>query len=383
VRCCGIRHVLEVTVRAPVLATFLGVLALQAGSHGQTPAPTASQPTFRAGTTVVEVSAIVTRDGRPVSDLRPDEITVLDNGVPQPLVAFEFVDLDPVQGPAQRRDFVIVIDTLHIDPTRTPQSIDTALALIDRLGTHDRLAVAATGIPEEPLDFTTDREAARHFIRQLRGQQPPPRATVAGELELRARLAMERLAAVALDLRADAERRSILFISEGHPTLGRNADAQRGANSGYLEYLDVIRQAALSNVAIYTIDPRGLRAPGGAGAVSRQMPSSAGNGDGMSLFAEGASTWSDDVTGSLAVLALNTGGIQTRWTNDLSANLSRMVQDSRQYYRLAYAQPDPPRGKKQPTSRTIKVRVSRGDTEVRARQRYAPVSASASSGGSR
>ena len=86
-----------------------------------------------------------------------------------------------------------------------------------------------------------------------------------------------------------------------------------------------------------------------------------------------SSSFSSDVLGSLAVLALNTGGIQTRWTNDLTANLSRMIEDSRQYYRLAYAQPDPPPGKSQPLTRSIKVKVSRGGVEVRARQRYAPV----------
>jgi VWFA-related protein len=369
-------------VRVPILATFVGVMVLQVGSHGQAPAPP-SQPTFRTGTTLVEVSAIVTKGGRPVTDLRADEIIVLDNGEPQPIVAFEYVDLGAVQGPAQRRDFVIVMDNLHIDPTRTPQAIDTALALIDRLGPHDRLAVAAIGLPEAPLDFTTDREAARAFVRTMRGQQML-RYTVPGELEMRARIAMERLAQVASGLRSDAERRSILFISEGHPTLGQNAESMRLSNNGYLEYLDVIRQAALANVAIYTVDPRGLRAPGGASVASRNTAQPGFAPSGMdSPFATGhLSSANDDVTGSLAVLALNTGGIQTRWTNDLTANLDRMMQDSRQYYRLAYAQPDPPKGKKQPSARSIKVKVSRRDVAVRARQRYAPVSGTTSAGSS-
>lgn len=375
---------LGVAVRVPVVATFVAVMALQGGSHGQTPASTPVQPTFRAGTTLVEVSAIVSRGGRPVTDLRADEVTVFDNGEPQPLVAFEYVDLGAVQGPAQRRDFVIVMDNLHIDPTRTPQAIDTALALIDRLGPHDRLGVAATGLPEQPLDLTTDREAARAVVRTMRGQQVMLMATVPGELALRARIAMERLAQVATGLLSDAERRSILFISEGHPTLGQNAESMRYGNNGYVEYLEVIRQAALANVAIYTVDPRGLRAPGNASVASRHtlQPVFAPSGLDAPLSAGPRSSANDDVMGSLAVLALNTGGIQTRWTNDLTANLSAMIQDSRQYYRLAYAQPDPPKGKKQPAARSIKVKVSRGDVDVRARQRYAPVSASASSGSS-
>lgn len=347
-------------MRLPVAVTLAAVVALSAVVWAQAPA----QPTFRAGTTLVEVSAIVTRDGQPVSDLRADEVRVLDNGVEQPLVAFEFIDLGQVTGAAQRRDFIIVIDNLHIDPTRTAQTIDTALALIDRLGPHDRVAVATTGLPDDPFDFTTEREAARAFVRRVRGQRMT-RAIVPGELELAARAAMDRLANVAAEMRSDAERRSVLFISEGHPTLGQTAETRRSENNnGYVEFREVIRQAALANVAIYTVDPRGLRAPGHAAIASRDM----------SLSVYSSASWTDDVQGSLAVLALNTGGIQTRWTNDLTANLDRMVQDSRQYYRLAYAQPDPAPGKKQPATRGIKVKVTRPGIDVRARQRYAPLS---------
>ena len=352
-------------MRAHVVATVTTLVALQmAAPAAQPPTP---QPTFRTGTTLVEVSAIVTRDGQPVTDLRADEVTVLDNGTEQPIVAFEHVDLAAARGAAQRRDFVIVIDNLHIDATRSTQTIDTALAVIAQLGPHDRLAVATTGLPDDPLDFTTDREAARAFVRHVRGQQANRRSVGRGELDLAARSAMARLAGVAAAMRSDAERRSILFISEGHPTLGTGVESRRNdTGNGYVEFLDVLRHAALANVAIYTVDPRGLRAPGGADVASREVP----------LSVDSVSSWADDVQGSLAVLALNTGGIQTRWTNDLSANVDRMIQDSRQYYRLAYAQPDPPPGKKQPSTRSIKVEVSREGVDVRARQRYAPVSGS-------
>ncbi len=353
--------------------TLLSLLVLVASSgvvslDGQAPA----QPAFRAGTTVVEVSAIVTMDGVPVTDLRADEVVVLDNGKPQELVAFEFVDLGRVEGPAQRRDFVVFFDAGHVSPERTQPSIEAVLELIARLGAHDRLALVTTGVPERALDFTTDREAARAFTRALRGQQfsSPP---VLGELEFRARLAMDQLAGIVAGLRADAERRAVLVISEGHPTLGQNAEWQRSASNGYTEFLDVIRQAALANVALYTVDPRGLRAPGGAWKPSRQsVLTGMSAGTQISPDLTGGSALSSDVTGSLAVLALNTGGIQTRWTNDLTANLTRMIEDSRQYYRLAYVQPEPALGKAQPQTRGIKVKVTRPGVDVRARQRYAP-----------
>jgi hypothetical protein len=44
--------------------------------------PSIQEPTSRAGTRLVEVSAIVSRDGQPVTDLQASEVEVLDNGVP-------------------------------------------------------------------------------------------------------------------------------------------------------------------------------------------------------------------------------------------------------------------------------------------------------------
>ena len=61
-------------------------------SAGRAPQPPA--PRFKSGVDVVEV-AVLARDagGKPVTDLAREEITVLEDGVPQPLVAFERISL--------------------------------------------------------------------------------------------------------------------------------------------------------------------------------------------------------------------------------------------------------------------------------------------------
>src|SRR5690606_38875967 len=60
------------TVPGFVLGFALLPLALGIVTFGR------DQPVFRSGTTLVEVSAIVTRDGVPVADLRRSEVRVLD-----------------------------------------------------------------------------------------------------------------------------------------------------------------------------------------------------------------------------------------------------------------------------------------------------------------
>ena len=76
--------------------------------------------------------------------------------------------------------------------------------------------------------------------------------------------------------------------------------------------------------------------------------------------------------GSLGMIAAHTGGTLTVDTNDLGADIPRMIRDSRQYYRLAYVQPEPAEGKKQPQTRRIELKVERRGVDVRARQQYVP-----------
>ncbi|BCS34515.1 hypothetical protein TBR22_A37430 [Luteitalea sp. TBR-22] len=358
--------------RLPVVAAIV-VLAFTA-VRAQAPAPTPAQPTFRGGTTLVEVSAVVTRDGKAVTDLRADEVTVLDNGKPQPLVAFERVDLGGGEQPSQRRDFVLVLDDWHIHPTRTAPAAEAALAFVDALGPHDRLAVVNTGPGELALDLTTDREPARALIRRFRGQKT---GGTPMEAEFRTRRAMEVLGHVAESVRSDAaERRAILLVSEGHDGFvqERNVRLTPLGQATFTDYLEVLREAALSNVAIYTVDPRGLRAPGTAHIPSAQMVNMGGSDSPQ--FTQATQISNGEIFGSLSMLARNTGGVQTLWTNDLTKVFPQLLQDSRQYYRLAYAQPEPAAGKKQPESRSIEVKVARRGVEIRARQRYAPAAGS-------
>ena len=49
------------------------------------------QPTFRSGTQVVQVDVRVSKDGKFVSDLKPEEFQILEDGVPQKIVAVTLV----------------------------------------------------------------------------------------------------------------------------------------------------------------------------------------------------------------------------------------------------------------------------------------------------
>ena len=87
-----------------IATTALVLVAFIAAAGAQTPAPTQTArpqgpPVFRTGTTAVLLD-IVVRDkhGRPVRDLRQDEVTVLEDGAPREVKAFRLVEGAPADG---------------------------------------------------------------------------------------------------------------------------------------------------------------------------------------------------------------------------------------------------------------------------------------------
>jgi VWFA-related protein len=136
--------------RVPVVL----VLALAAVSLGAQ-----NQPTFRAGANYVRVDMYATRDGKPIEDLKVDEIDILEDGVLQKIEAFEHVKvrtapqesrIEPT-GIAQSREmagnprarvFVIFMDTYHTQIEGSATMRQPLINLVDRLlGPDDFVAL--------------------------------------------------------------------------------------------------------------------------------------------------------------------------------------------------------------------------------------------------
>jgi hypothetical protein len=113
----------------------------------------------------------------------------------------------------------------------------------------------------------------------------------------------------------------------------------------------LIDQARAANVAIYTVDPRGLVAPGTAG---RDNP--------------GAGTFEE--VGTHRDLAAATGGRAIINTNDIDGSLQRMAVENRAYYLLGY-EPTIDASKK-PKARKIRVVTKAPGVELLHRSLYLP-----------
>ncbi len=147
----------------------------------------AQQPTpiFRAGTTLVEFTIVATDgSGRPVTDLKQDEITILQNGKPQPVAFFRFEGSafvpgavepprEPIApgiftnrteyspGPA-RNVTAIVMDSLNTLPEDQVAVKAQVMQYLRALAPNTRVAVYALGSNLRIVhDFTADLEALR------------------------------------------------------------------------------------------------------------------------------------------------------------------------------------------------------------------------------
>ena len=140
------------------LSAFVYIAAAVATLTAQQPAP----PTFRAGANYVRVDMYATDDGQAVSDLKAEEIEILEDGVPQKLENFEHVVVRAASASQQgsvvepdglgrsreaaadprARVFVIFLDTYHTQLSGSANVRKPLVNFLDRvLGPDDLVAL--------------------------------------------------------------------------------------------------------------------------------------------------------------------------------------------------------------------------------------------------
>jgi len=395
------------------IAALLSVLLVAAGAATRGPAAAvqATQPPaprFRSGIDVVEVAVLVKdRAGKPVTDLTRNEITVLENGTPQTLVAFERVsiparaasppasvpqapkDVASNEGPPPARVFVLVLDSHHVAATRARAVQALARQFIERyIGPGDYAAVFSPGaLAAATQDFTTDKARLIAAVDQFTGMKmgsavvevERERAAAAGvrgaipmhaghdpsdsERTDRAVALASTLEALANHLeRISGRRKTLLLFSEGidydqADVLGK---VQRSANDVMHGMGRAIGALMRTNVALYAVDPRALNS---ADADLLETPI-------YNPTAAPTRTVADEQTDSIRTLhslSESTGGFAAVNRNDFTGAFERIDLESSSYYVIGYA---PERPAKPGEFRSIQVKVSRPDVRISARNGY-------------
>jgi VWFA-related protein len=305
-------------------------------------------PTFRGGTNIVQVDAIVAdARGQPIVDLVAADFEVLDDGRPMSIDRVRFLGAAAYSGDttlapirthedeereASRDDvrvYAIVLDDYHVTRMGELRVIEPLLAFVRQLSPTDLVAVYYPLDPVTDVSFSRDRQPVLKAISGFygrRGDYTPKHPVEEEHLrnqrdieQIRRRITTSALEGLATHLGGIKQgRKSIIFVSEGFT---QPVDELR----------NVYEAANRANVAIYPVDPRGLTTGSERGTSADQMRNM------MNMLVADRD--------AMRALALETGGRAFVQRNDIAAALDQVLRDASAYYLIAYESPHPDDGK--------------------------------------
>ena len=382
---------------AAFVASMLALATVHSHAAAQTP------PTFPAGVELVRIDVVVLDHGTPVTDLSAADFEVTENGRPHEIVSFEPIVVrvpskaippeaapvrvsEPVvRPPEENRYFLIFFDDVHLSVPAADQARAQLVPFLERelrdgdivaivaplahlrwaartAFEHRQLLVAVQGLKggliRNPFkDSMTDYDAMRFSEYAGRDAPPargpgatfsvPPALMAQERYELAKRRVRQSLGGLADSIESLAGfrgRKSLIVYSEGFIKSPSMPDYDR-----------TIELARRAHVAVYFVDPRGLR----SGLLMAEDPAAAPTQRPSSPLIQ-----RDTEAGGSDYVATSTGG-RSSISNDATALLHDAMVESSAYYLIGF-QPSPG----EPGERKLKVRVRREGLTVRAPARY-------------
>ncbi len=382
-----------------IMQLWLGGLAQAQSPSGQKPsAPTdpSQKPTppddddvVRITTNLVQVDAVITdKNGKPVTDLRPEEVEILENGKSQKITSFSYVSLesgDPAGlAPAKpgvptsaappvslrpdqvRRTMALVVDDLGLS-FESVFSVRRALKKFvdEQLQPNDLVAIIRTTGGVGTLQaFTSDKRQLYAAIEKVRwyplgrgkiqtfapiegipaaapfGGPPISKdddesGSVKEDLE---QFRAERITSgtlgmvnhVVRGLRDLPGRKSVVMITDGFKICNGGDPTSCKYMTGLMRA--ITDSANRASVVIYTMDARGLEPLGFTAADN----TSGRNTLEIEGLAKDRRQEFNEMQDGPDFLARETGGIAIRNNNDLAGGIKRFVEDQKGYYVIGY-----------------------------------------------
>ena len=351
---------------------------------GQTPQPQAlqeaSDTVIRINVNLVQVDAVVldSKD-KPVTDLRKEDFVILQDGKPQTITNFTYVNVKegirrtaPVKaaalpkgekaaplpppppmaakGKLTGRTVALVVDDLGLSFESIARVRQSLKKYVDReMQPGDTVAVIRTGAGMGSLQqFTTNKQilysAIDHVkynslgrvgvssIAPLEGVDPDTQIDTSTADNERAQIfsagTLGAIQYVVEGLRELPGRKSVVLFSENLKLMYGGEQSQRVQDS-----IQRLGDAAnRASVVIYSIDPRGLVYTGLTAADNTrgrtpQQISEVGSQRSQDMF--------DSQTG-MVILAKETGGLFMQNTNDIDGALRKVMEDGEGYYLIGY-----------------------------------------------
>jgi VWFA-related protein len=376
------RYLLRLALIAPI--AFASSLYSQTEAVQQESSNGQKQPeyVFRSTTRLVVLDVVATdAQGHTVSDLKPEEVQILENGKEQTKKDFSFSSPNPEQA-AQLVNLhlppdvytnaqqykgnssynIILLDVLNTSFSNLATAHDELIKYLDATPPSQPTAIFALGNKLWMLhDFTTDHEALKESIRKFKGQGSQlvttsgddPKAlkhktTFSAVGADRVWATMDAFRAMARIMGAYKGRKNLIWISESF-AVDTMPDMQprRGPMSmdSYSREIEQMSDSLMeAQIAIYPVDPSGL------------------SGGGFTPILHNFSEHS-----SLREMAERTGGKAFMNRNDLNIGIRDSIDDGSSYYTTSYT---PANKTWDGRMRKIEVKTTRPGVKLRYRQGY-------------
>ncbi|MGH9487645.1 MAG: VWA domain-containing protein [Terriglobales bacterium] len=378
-----------------------------------------AQFTFKTTTNLVLVNlSVVDSHGDIITNLKPGDITLLEDGKPQHIVSFDFENVaaagraaasagsgpagvvvsgKPAAKPAaksapatlapaapaaaiayrDRRLIVIYFDLSTMQPDDTENVVEQAENYVNKqMQPADLAAVVTLGDSlQVNQDFTSDKTV---LLNTLKGLNP---ATAAGYADgttgstegtaddgssfaaddtefniANADRSLEAVQSICDMLRGIDQKKSLVYFSSG---------IQRSGVDNEITLRSAVNSCVKSNTSIYSVDARGLLAnpPGGSADAGSIRGNSAFNGGAQSATLNAQFEQQE----TLSTLATGTGGRSFLASNDFGRVYARVQADTRAYYLIGYYSTNPTENGKY---RKIRVIVHRPGVRISYRPGY-------------
>jgi VWFA-related protein len=390
------------------------VAAMTIGTMVGTPAFAQQQQESPAGTFTLKVQSdivltnVVVRDkktGEVLKGLKASDFTILENGKPQKIATFDYQNVNEAAvlqekttvtgrasiadllnnnfaaSPGQLKDHRLIVmffDLSSMQPEDIDRAVESAQDYVNKkMQPADLVALVsmATGLSMDQ-DFTSDKDALLKGLGKYNGTEGTGFANgneggsssgtaddassfTADDSEYNALNTDRELYAIrtiAKSLERVDQRKSLLYFSGGLTRQGiENQASMRAATN----------EAVKANMAIYSVDSRGLEAmpPVGNASTGSLRGTSAYNGGAMQSNLN-ANFGSQE---TLATLSSDTGGKAFFDSNDFAPAFQQIQHDTEAYYILGFHSTDT---RRDGSYRHLTVKLNRSDAKIEYRPGY-------------
>jgi VWFA-related protein len=313
-------------------ASCLGLAVLLVGGVlAQSATP--QRPTFRGGTELVAVDFLaIDAEGRPIADLKPDELKLTVDGKPRTIESLQYLELAsleprtkgalppakavplPFGSNVQRdagRTIILLFHHTSIEPGDERPAREAIASFLDTLTPRDRVGLITFPQGAVLADLTTNHDRVRASLQTVIGHGPP--------VDQSARYVLRDLAAIVNGFKAIDGPKTVVLVSQSMPAL-----AVYGRNSTVDDYVDLQKAASRTSAHFYIIQPHAF---GAMGVTNRFAVDPFGSG--TAGAASRAGTGIEDVAGAL-------GGELFSLSAGADAIVERIARESSVYYLLGF-----------------------------------------------